>query len=1229
MASKMLIGKRYRLDEKIGQGGMGLVYRGIDTKTHEVVAVKQLQASIIAKEPDVLERFAREGEALRQLNHPNIVKHLAALEENGNSYLVMEFVSGGDLYRLLHNDSALSINRILQISLDLADALTRAHRLQIIHRDLKPANVLLADDGTPRLTDFGVAHIGTKERVTGTGTAVGTIDYISPESLKGDVVDTRTDIWSFGVMLFEMLTGRKPFSSENVTQTLLSIVGDPVPDLEQFRPDAPIGLVDLIYRMLEKDPQARIPSIRQVGVELEALLEGRIAHGMTPPRIASDDKRFATPTPSHAHKHNLPAQTTPFVGRASELEELSRLIHQPDIRLVTILAPGGMGKTRISLEVAGQFVVSNHEWTSHDDHFHNGVYFVELAPLCAVESIPSAIAEAVGYQFQSDGRDPKHQIVDFLREKSVLLLMDNFEHMIEGAGIVSDILHAAPEVKIIATSRQRLNQSGETIFNLEGMDFPEWRTLEEALEFSAVKLFLQGARRVRPDFELRVDDLKYIAHVSRMVDGLPLGILLAASWLEMLSLQEITEEMAQNLDFLETEMSDIPERQRSIRAVFDYSWKLMNAEEQDVYMRLSVFRGGFTREAAQAVTGANLRTLMSLLNKSVIRRDPNDGRYDVHELLRQYSEEYLHFSGEEDETRAIHSAVYVQEVQNQHPVLLSANQLTAIKAIEADLENIKNGLRWAAEHSIWDGIDSTLEGMTLYYEMVSRFQEYSNWLNELERRAVQGGLREDNLLFWRIRTARARALARFGHYQAGQSLAEECLAVFEEANDTYEIAYVYGTLCYATMFQGKYADAKAYAQIAVEIASAGANLDLLGSTIGMLGYAHFLAGEYDDARQIYEQSIVKIERIGSPPGIAAQVYNNLGEIYHALRDEDKAKPLFEKSFTLFKSLNNKYGMAFSLNNLGNVAHTAANWELAQTYNQQALDLYREIGDQRGAAEALNRIGGNFFSMGEYAKAQPYHEEALAIYRTMGDKRGIANSLVQVGQVFNAFGDYPQAIQSVSESLELRRSMSNPAEIADSLWFMCFYTSLNGSTYEEAISHLDEADKLLLDVGIVHPRYRAFRAIITSHYKRFDQAKLLLEELRTFENQGNPNPWNSMQFHFGIGRVLAGLGHYQEAKPHARQAIEIGRKFKMLDWAMNAVNAGAFIIGKEGRVTEAVTWLAFNSEYPRYYAFMRQFAREYLSELLPELSPREYADAVERSKTLDVETVLNQVLNALQ
>lgn len=397
MTEIIIIAEHYLLGEKLGAGAMGTVYLGQDTRSEEVVAIKQLKPDLA--QDDILERFKREGEALRDLNHPNIVKMLNAIQDKGNHYLIMEYVSGGDLSDLLKTDQ-LSLEQILNLSIDLADALTRAHKLNIIHRDLKPANVLIGDDGVLRLTDFGVAHVGSKERVTDTDAMVGTIDYLPPETFDGSGFDARGDIWAFGIILFEMLTGERPFTGQSIMQVIQSIVSDPIPDLENLRPDISTDLIDLIYRMLERDPLARVPSVRIVGAELEAIQEGRSTQ--TPPAtrfsIVDSDFMFIV------KKHNLPAQVTEFVGREDELAELAKLLQDDSLRLMTIIAPGGMGKTRLSLEAAEGAL----------DYFDDGVYFIELAPLSNSEQIISAIAGSLDVTFQQDGREQKQQILDYL-----------------------------------------------------------------------------------------------------------------------------------------------------------------------------------------------------------------------------------------------------------------------------------------------------------------------------------------------------------------------------------------------------------------------------------------------------------------------------------------------------------------------------------------------------------------------------------------------------------------------------------------------------------------------------------------------------------------------------------------------------------------------------------------------------------------------------------------------
>ncbi len=273
MDEPRVIGGRFALERVIGQGGMGQVYYGQDLETQKPIAVKALKTQVVEQDPKLLERFRREGAALKELDHPNIVKMLAAIEDEGQHYLVMEYVSGGSLYDVLKREGKLPLERVLYIALDLCDALTRAHRLKIIHRDIKPANVLLAPDGTPRLTDFGAARIEKLNNLTKQGSVIGTVSYLSPEACQGDPIDARIDIWSFGILLYEMLTGSRPFDRKEMLATILAIVKEPLPDLMELRPDAPAKLISLIYRMLEKDPNQRIASMRLVGAELESIIE--------------------------------------------------------------------------------------------------------------------------------------------------------------------------------------------------------------------------------------------------------------------------------------------------------------------------------------------------------------------------------------------------------------------------------------------------------------------------------------------------------------------------------------------------------------------------------------------------------------------------------------------------------------------------------------------------------------------------------------------------------------------------------------------------------------------------------------------------------------------------------------------------------------------------------------------------------------------------------------------
>ena len=969
-----MLANRYDMKDVIGAGGMGMVYLAEDTQTGQPVAVKLLKQEAVQHEPKVLERFLREGEALRALNHPNIVKMFEMVEKDDSHFIIMEYVSGGSLKSLMQREGRLPVDRALEISLDLCDALTRTHRLKIVHRDIKPANVLMAEDGTPRLADFGVAYFASKEPMTNEGMAMGTADYICPEALAGDTVDARADIWSLGILLFEMLAGRRPFSGDMPQKTLLAILTEVTPDLEELRPDIPVAVADLVYRMLEKDPNTRIPSIRLVGAEIEAILQGiqldtsRLRPARFPAAAGSD----APTTNLQRVRNNLPAQTTEFVGREGELEEIARLLATPNNRLVTILAPGGMGKTRLSLEADERQM----------NDFADGVYFVSLAPLTNSEAIVPAIADALRYKFMDDGRTLRQQILDTLREKCALLVLDNFEHLLDGAALVSDILEAAPEVQVITTTRARLNLGSETILTLSGMEVPDWETTEHALEYNSVKLFMQSARREDPGFELQGSDLKHVARICRLLQGMPLGILLAASWVDTLSLAEIADEIAHSLDFLESDRRDLPTRHQSIRAVFEYSWSLLPEKERETFRRLSVFRGGMTRQAAQQVTGTSLRTLMALVDKSLLRRDPASGRSEVHELLRQYAAEQLTQVGEVETLRDAHAAYYTSAVGEREADIKGRRQLPALNEIESDFENVRAAWDWALERGNAEAIGQATESLALFFNMRSRWQSDGDLLlRAIERFAPLLGAAPG--IIW------ARLLARYYH---------------------------------------QYPDA-AWLKKALEIARANADQREIAFCLFALGWVNYASASYEAALNSYEESLTLYQALGDEYYIAA-IYSGLGVWYAGMGEVARGMSYSQQSLDVRRRLGDRVGMAEALQYLSAPLIFQGRLAEAERYTQEAHDISQETGSLSDIAFSGATLAGLALWRGDYNESRRLVEQALQIARDIHveSRRGFA--LAIQGMLAVAEGDYAHARALCEEARPLAAANPLIAYIAD-------------------------------------------------------------------------------------------------------------------------------------------------------------------------------------------------------
>ena len=964
---------RYILAEKLGDGGMGTVYKGIDTQTELPVAIKQLKPQIA--EPENIARFLREAQALRDLNHPNIVTIMDSIDEGDEHYIVMEYVSGGDLAKLI-KQGRLPAQEVVNLSIDLVDALTRAHRLEIIHRDIKPENVLVAEDKTLRLTDFGVARIRHDDDETEHDTLVGTLDYMPPEAFNNGILDARSDIWAFGVLLYEMLIGKNPFHAETIIGTIQAISIEPIPDIEELAPDAPPALIDLIYRMLERDPHSRIPSVRIVGAELEALLEGR-ATSYTKTELRSITTDDVLPT---RIKHNIPAQTTAFVGREHELNELASLLSDNSKRLITLLAPGGMGKTRLAIEAAARSV----------NTFQDGVFFVELAPLKTDDSIPNAIAHALNLQIIGS---PHDTIFNFLKDKNILLVLDNWEHLIDSAGLVTEILNHAPRITILATSRIRLGQMGETPLHLSGMDFPDWETPEDAMQYAAVKLFINSGLRAQPSFELTADNLDYVARICRLVQGMPLGIILAASWLGMLSPQEIAAELERSLDILADELGELPERQQSIRVVMDYAWQSMTEAEQLVFMKLSYFRGGFTRKAAQDVTGTNLRVLMSLVNKSLLRRDNETARYEIHELLRQFAAEKLTQSGLEDETRDAHMIYYGKFVVERYDKLYrGAEQFKTANEIEDEIENIEMAWLWAIHSGQAKLVDKMLDTLYNYffnyaqYNLKTELFEAQDLNKSIERLSTMGSLIAMRV-YMRFRLHQTQIHLYAGKTEGAEETLKNILAYAEQQGDNRVIHDAWQ----------------------------------------MLQTLYSRESKFDDVANALENRLISAEAMNDMVRIA-YIYGEKSNFASMKGDAQKSLEYIEKSLEMHRDIENYNGLGLTQSNYAATLAALGRWEEAEKQNRELLEVTKLARNYFGISAQHFRIGQLDYLKGDFVAARQQLNDSLAISVDYQMNVISSASMGVLGEIEFAEGDVETARAHAYKARDFAEATSNMAYI---------------------------------------------------------------------------------------------------------------------------------------------------------------------------------------------------------
>ncbi len=615
--------------------------------------------------------------------------------------------------------------------------------------------------------------------------------------------------------------------------------------------------------------------------------------------------------------------STSFVGRDAELASIAALLDDRQCRLLTLVGPGGIGKTRLALQSIAE----------QRESFRDGVYFISLTSISSPELIPSTIASALQIAFY-DASDPRLQLASYLREKQMLLVLDNFEHLLNGVDLLTNILQAAPEVKLLVTSRERLNLLEEWALTVDGLAFPdEHSSTSASLEsYSAVQLFVQRARQANTQFVLS-GNLEAVKRICQQVEGMPLSLELAATWLRVMSCEQIAEHVGANYSFLTTPLRNVDERHRSLRTVFDQSWNLLLSAEQAVLMRLSVFCGGFNLEAAEQVTGATLPILLSLADKSLIRVK-TDGRYDLHELLRQYAADKL-TADQVSATADRHLAYFLNLVEEVEKHEFGRDHTLWFDRLEIELDNVRTALTWSLNGWAAESGLRIVAAMRSFWEYRGHMQEGLSWSEELL--AMTRGFPS---------SLRAKALYRAGEL-AGQ------LYIFDRAL----------TLCTEAL---------------------------------------------DIARQINDKWLI------------AWTLSAVACWTEPVREANPTTvPMLEESLSLFREIDDPYGLSHALRRRAGVANALQDYLYAIALINEALTQARDVEDKQAIAWSLQILGDALLREGRNpATVAPLFDESLLLFREFKDRNGVTWSITLLGRIAQLAGDQSRAQALYEEAMTL-------------------------------------------------------------------------------------------------------------------------------------------------------------------------------------------------------------------
>ena len=1003
----------YELLEELGRGGQGAVYRARQKSLNRTVALKIIGLGQWASTPH-LNRFRREAEAAASLEHPRIVPIYEIGEREGSCYFSMKFVDGGQLDAAL-GGKPMSTRRAAELFVKIARTVQFAHERGILHRDIKPGNILLDKHGEPYLTDFGLARlIEQKSTVTNSFDVLGTPSYMPPEQAAGQAKELTpaADVYSLGAVFYQMLTGRAPFAGGTPYETIRLVVETEPRNPQLWNSKVDVHLATICLKCLEKDPQRRYPSARELAEDVERRLRREPIRARRSAIFTRGKKRL--------QRNNLPAQLSSFIGREAEIIEIKQLL--AETRLLTLTGVGGSGKTRLALQVAADLLAE----------YPDGVWLVELAPASDADLVTQLAAKAIGIREQ-----PRcallETLVDRLRSKHLLLVLDNCEHLLDAcATLARALLKTCFNLRILATSREAIGVAGESVWQVPSLATPDpgaTMSLNSLRQFEAVQLFRDRAVAVQSRFALTKATAPVVAEICWRVEGIPLAIELAAARMSALSAGQIAERLRDSFELLSRGKRTAMPHHQTLRATIDWSYALLSDAERSLFQRLSVFAGGFDLKAAENVCAGEgierehiLDLLTHLVEKSLVLIHEHAGtpRYRLLEPIRQYTLDRLRQSGALADVQQQHLHYFLGRAQQADSRMLGPERRIACDELEAEHANLLGALAYAMEHDPESALKLS-NALGWFWEVRGYLAQGRDWFTKIIAGSpvILADLRGEAYV-------RAGRLACWqGEYQDAVALTEQGLRLCEESGNRRWTGMALNNLGGVAAYRGEPDRAIPLLEQSLSIGKELADNDLIWRSLGDLGVVATFQGEYERARRLIEQALPICSQ-GGDEGGAILFYKTLGDVESALGNSEKALTHYEETLAIGRRLGHKRLVAGALEGLGKVAFDRGEYARARTVYEEGLQVVNELG---GKSDYTVTLGINLAELAveerKFDEARTLCVRSLRNSQEVGDKESIVAALAVIAWLrFAAAGEAEEtaqlfgAVEGIRETLAM-------------------------------------------------------------------------------------------------------------------------------------------------------------------------------------------------------------------